>query len=932
PTMKSPTLNISKAHCKISRGLSGRAPWPYCPVADLTPPGKMPDGEPWPKISIVTPSFNQGQFLEETILSVIHQNYPNLEYIIIDGGSTDETIEVLQRHSEKLTFWVSEKDRGQSHAINKGFALATGQIVGWLNSDDMLAPGALAAVALAFHNSSANMVAGICQLYENGLVKEKHLTSCQNGQLPLEELLDVNNCWLKGQFFFQPEVFFKRELWLEAGGRVEENLFFSMDYELWVRFAEVGATIKVIGRPVAFYRIHAQQKTFQAEDYKPELERVAREFRDKHNLPKKDKLPGAEKSNLKIVLFNDNGFRYGAGIAHQRLARALSLAGHEVFPIAIADNNFNQPERLNLLEKLALHEIEKVNPDVVILGNLHGANLEPTFLEAIASKWPTIFFLHDLWLLTGRCAYHGDCAKYLTGCDALCPTAHEYPKLAPAKIHPAWTAKRNILSKLNKLFLAGDSQWTMQKLQEVFSTGGECEAHCGLVYYGLPLEIFKVRDKVSCRESLALPQDKFILLFSCSNLADSRKGTEHLVQAMKLLNLADVVTVCVGYNEGSNKLDLPNLVYFEYTTDPVRKAMLFSAADLFVGPSLEEAFGQVFIEAAACGTPSIGYAVGGVPEALGQGICGQVVNKVAPESLAEAIESSYSNPARRKEIAFWGRVYVENEFSFARSYHRLARLMRTALQEQKISLIPKISFRVDSPELRPVLYIHDLIEPPIWPRTPAVPSLDLIQSPVSHTNGEAAPMEPSMYRHRPSETESLLKVNAELGVTSPERLRFLFHPENSPAMFPLQAFQLAHNRVKDALENCREIRSFIEFKFLCRAIIEAGECLQKEHAALLHTATQLNELGPFSDFIAQGLSGSIEKFRDFSRLVVETQRCREYQEQLDSYRKKKVHWIFYPVAWETRFQRGRQRKKIEELKSRIKDQTFLKIAENLPEK
>ncbi|MDQ6630701.1 MAG: glycosyltransferase, partial [Verrucomicrobiota bacterium] len=766
--------------------------------------------------------------MEETILSVTQQNYPNLEYIIIDGGSTDETIDILQRHSDKLTSWVSEKDRGQSHAINKGFALTTGQIVSWLNSDDMLAPGALAAVALAFHTSSANLVAGICQLHENGLVKEQHLTSCQNGRLPLEELLDVQNCWLKGQFFFQPEVFFKRELWLKAGGRVEEDLFFSMDYELWIRFAEVGATLKVIGRPLALYRIHAEQKTFHAEDYKPELRRVAQKFRDKHTLPKKNKLPSAEKNSLKIVLFNDNGFRYGAGIAHHRLARALLLAGHDIFPMAIADNNFNQPETLKLLEKLALYEIEKVNPDIVILGNLHGANLEPTFLEGIALKWPTIFFLHDLWLLTGRCAYHGDCAKYLTGCDSLCPTACEYPKLAPEQIYPAWKAKRKILSKLNKLFLAGDSQWTMQKIEEVFSTDGEFKTHCGLVYYGLPLETFKVRDKVSCRESLGLPQDKFILLFSCSNLGDSRKGTEHLVQALKLLNLPDVVTVCAGYNEGSNNLDLPNLVYFDYTTDPLQQAMLFSAADVFVGPSLEEAFGQVFIEAAACGTPSIGYAVGGVPEALGQGICGHVVKNVAPESLAEAIKILYSNPARRKEMAFWGRLYVENEFSFACSYHRLATLIRTALGEQKISLVPKISFRVDSPELPPVLYIHALIEPPL--RTPQVPSSDLSPSPTYHTNGEARSLEHPMYQSCSDEPGSLLQGDVEVSATGSERSRVLFHRQNSnhnlnsqnnSASFPFEAFQLAHNRVKDALENCREIRSFTEFKFLCKAVIKA---------------------------------------------------------------------------------------------------------------
>jgi glycosyltransferase involved in cell wall biosynthesis len=114
-----------------------------------------------PKISIVTPSFNQGRFIEKTILSVIEQDYPNLEYIIIDGGSTDESVEIIKKYEKHLAYWVSEPDRGQSHAINKGFERATGEIFGWLNSDDWYHPGALKALAEAF---AANPEAGVSRV------------------------------------------------------------------------------------------------------------------------------------------------------------------------------------------------------------------------------------------------------------------------------------------------------------------------------------------------------------------------------------------------------------------------------------------------------------------------------------------------------------------------------------------------------------------------------------------------------------------------------------------------------------------------------------------------------------------------------------------------------------------------------------------------
>jgi GT2 family glycosyltransferase len=260
-----------------SRSVEWGTEWPFYTHRSNVP-STLPDGSPWPTISIVTPSWNSGRFVEEAILSVLNQGYPNLEYIVIDGGSTDNTVSILKRYSERLAWWISEKDQGQGDAINKGMLRATGQIATWLNADDMLAPGALHAAAFAFWKTQADLVAGTCQVLREGNVVEEHLTSAVSGPLALNELLDVSGKWLLGAFFYQPEVLFKRDLWFRVGGRVEDTLHYVMDYHLWLRFAHVGASLAVIGTPIAIYRIHAGQKTFTPDTYTGELRAVASSF------------------------------------------------------------------------------------------------------------------------------------------------------------------------------------------------------------------------------------------------------------------------------------------------------------------------------------------------------------------------------------------------------------------------------------------------------------------------------------------------------------------------------------------------------------------------------------------------------------------------------------------------------------------------------
>ncbi len=727
-----------------------RLGWPYSAPVGRPMPATLPSGRAWPRISIITPSYNQGQYIEQTLLSVANQGYPNVEHIVMDGGSKDATVAVLEKYSPRLSYWVSEKDGGQSNAINKGFARATGEIVTWLNSDDLLAPGALAAMAMAFDASGADMVAGICQLHRDGEIFDQHLTSCADGPLPLAELLDLENHWMAGQFFFQPEVFFKRDLLLKVGGNVNEDAHWSMDYELWVRFAQAGATLKVIGRPIVQFRVHDEQKTQDVAGFKNELQTLIGEIRRSLGMPDAPPPLKGRKERLRIVFFNDLGFRYGAGIGHQRLALAAWMAGHEVIPISIGIDNLTDAEKAMPFEEKIIPHLLSFSPDVVVVGNVHSASLDPACLKRIAETLPTVVVLHDSWLLTGRCAYRGGCSRNLTGCDEACPTPGEYPKLEPSGIAPAWSAKMDLIRTAPKLVLAANSEWTRRQIDGV---GEVLQAPAGspvrrplAVRLGVPLDVFRPLDRNACRAKLNLPEDKFILLFSCSNLADKRKGVDHLIHAIRKLDLPDLIPVCIGYNDGSTPLDLPNLISVGYVTDIERQVMLYNAADVFVAPSLEEAFGQVFVEAAACGTPSVAYSVGGVPEALADGIVGRLAKAVDPDALAEAIRELYLDHRLRTDLGWWGRCHVENEFSYEASSRTLFFAMREALRLAGGDLVPKLKLDPRPkalPEVRVLLEELGFIRRPtsqlFWDRQFQLGMLDYYQRQIINYRNRPTP-------------------------------------------------------------------------------------------------------------------------------------------------------------------------------------------------
>jgi glycosyltransferase involved in cell wall biosynthesis len=214
---------------------------------------EVPNRNHWPKISIATPSYNQVEFIEQTIRSVLLQGYPNLEYIVIDGGSTDGSVEIIQKYDKWIDYWVSEPDRGQSHAINKSAARSTGELFGWLNTDDFFMPGAMHAFAklVREYPKAVAWVGGCYRVKPNGKILSRVLPR----HLDRDSLADY---WWQG-FFFQPSCLFAARTWEELG-RLDEDLYIAFDLDWWLRLATLGEFAST-REMLSVATIHGEAKT-----------------------------------------------------------------------------------------------------------------------------------------------------------------------------------------------------------------------------------------------------------------------------------------------------------------------------------------------------------------------------------------------------------------------------------------------------------------------------------------------------------------------------------------------------------------------------------------------------------------------------------------------------------------------------------------------
>ena len=395
---------------------------------------------------------------------------------------------------------------------------------------------------------------------------------------------------------------------------------------------------------------------------------------------------------LRVLFVNDLGFQFGAGIATVRQVQSFILRGDKVMGLCSSeppiDEHFDlAPTSLTgewlgvcamthlgrkrvygdaqAAERLAI-QAAGAYPDVIIAGNIHSAHWPVTFLEPLRSLGvPVVAYMHDCHYATGRCAYAGSCKLYQAGCNATCPTAREYPPLAPELIEDAWLDRRRIFGK-GGIPLVANSHWTKR-----FALEGIPDARADVIHYGLDTDLFSPGDKLEARRRLGIPEDRLVVLGGAVNLHEVRKGGVHLEALFQSLG-KQVYPVVLGANSD----DIAGAQSMGMVKSQRKIRLIYRAADIFVNTSLDEAFGQMMLEAAACGVPIVAFDVGGVKDICRHNVNALLVPPGDTGQIIRATEFFVGDSAARERFGQEGRQIAVDHFSLARQAENWTRYLR----------------------------------------------------------------------------------------------------------------------------------------------------------------------------------------------------------------------------------------------------------------
>jgi glycosyltransferase involved in cell wall biosynthesis len=283
---------------------------------------------------------------------------------------------------------------------------------------------------------------------------------------------------------------------------------------------------------------------------------------------------------------------------------------------------------------------------------------------------PTVWTLHDMWSFTGRCAYSYDCRKFMTGCDSTCPTPEEHPPLAPDQIAQAWNERRRLLNSNPNLLAVAPSRWLAREARE----GLWADHRVEVIPYGLPLEVYRPVDRALAREALGINTPGPVLLMAAQFLTERRKGGEILDGALSALSRRPLTIVTLGSGHPGFQAEGIHLHELGYVDHERTRVLAYSAADLFVHPAPVDNLPNVVMEALACGTPVVGFAIGGMPDMVRPGQTGWLCDSVSSKALADTLEEALADLDRGVNFRDSCRAVAEAEYGSslqARNYLEL---------------------------------------------------------------------------------------------------------------------------------------------------------------------------------------------------------------------------------------------------------------------
>jgi glycosyltransferase involved in cell wall biosynthesis len=322
--------------------------------------------------------------------------------------------------------------------------------------------------------------------------------------------------------------------------------------------------------------------------------------------------------------------------------------------------------------------MNQLNPDVVNIHNIHWGTWGKWANELVdlcSERAPTVWTLHDMWSFTGRCAYSYDCLKFKSGCDSSCPTPTEYPELSPDLISPAWIAREGMFRRNPRLVAVAPSQWLTEQALHGLWRGHRIER----IPYDLPLDRYTMQPRSQAREVLGLPSSELVFLAIAQDLSERRKGGGILERMLKEDVLPHFTLLTVGEGAHSLVSDRVAVRSLGYVSDEAVLVSAYNAADAILHAAPVDNFPNVVLEAMACGTPTVAFPVGGMPELVRPGRTGWLATEVSPSSLAQATAIAVTELNAGLNLRYECRRVAQSEFVDGLQADRYIRLFTSML-------------------------------------------------------------------------------------------------------------------------------------------------------------------------------------------------------------------------------------------------------------